>query len=121
MTVFNEGRHAAEFLVSEANGHRSRETVTIASGENLEAGAVLGQVSADSTYKLYDPGNADGSETAVAVLYDAVDATDGEEPGVIIARDAEAAADALTWFDGASEAQIDTGTGELENVGIVAR
>lgn len=121
MTVFNEGRHAAEFLVSEANGHRSRETVTIASGENLEAGTVLGQVSADDTYKLYDPGNADGSETAAAVLYDAVDASDGEEPGVIIARDAEVAAEALTWFEDASESEIETGTGELADEGIVAR
>lgn len=121
MTVFNEGRHAAEFLVSEANGHRSRETVTIASGEDLAAGAVLGQVSADSTYKLYDPGNADGSETAVAVLYDAVDASGGEEPGVIVARDAEVDAAALTWFGGADAGQIETGTSELADEGIVAR
>lgn len=121
MTVFNEGRHAAEFLVSEANGHRSRETITIASGEDLEAGAVLGQVTADSTYKEYNPGNADGSETAVAVLYDAVDATGGEEPGVIIARDAEVDAAALSWFDGATQGEIDTGTGELADEGIVAR
>ncbi len=121
MTVFNEGRHAAEFLVSEANGHRSRETITIASGENLEAGAVLGQVSADSTYKEYNPGNADGSETAVAVLYDAVDATSGEKDGVIVARDAEVDRAALSWFDGATDAQKDTGVSELANVGIIAR
>lgn len=121
MTTLNEARHAGEFLVSEANGHRSRETVTIANGEDLVAGAVLGQVTADSTYKEYNPANVDGSETAVAVLYDAIDATGGEEDGVAIVRDAEVAEAALTWFDGATGPEQDTGVAELANVGIIAR
>lgn len=120
MTEFTEGRHAAEFLVSEANGHRSRETVTIADGEDLKAGHVLGKDS-DDKYKEYNPDNSDGSETAVAVLYDAVDATDGEEEGVIIARDAEVARDALAWFEDADEDQRDTGVSELADEGIIAR
>jgi len=32
MTVLIEGRHPGEFLMTEANGQRSRETITIASG-----------------------------------------------------------------------------------------
>lgn len=43
MTTLTEGKHAEEFLVSEAPGHRSREAVTIASGANLVAGTVLGK------------------------------------------------------------------------------
>lgn len=44
MTVFTEGRHAAEFILSEAAGTRSRETVIIASGEGVvAAGSVIGQ------------------------------------------------------------------------------
>lgn len=44
MTAFTEGNHAGEHMVSEACGHRSREVITILSGENLVAGTVLGKV-----------------------------------------------------------------------------
>ncbi len=69
MTVLNEGRHAAEFLVSEANGHRSRETITIASGENLEAGHILGRTgSSGSAEATADTGNTgDGTMGAITV------------------------------------------------------
>jgi hypothetical protein len=43
MSTKTEGKHCAEFLVSEANGYRSREAVTVLSGQNLNAGAVLGR------------------------------------------------------------------------------
>lgn len=38
---FTEGRHAAEFIISEANGHLSRENATI-SGSKVLPGQVLG-------------------------------------------------------------------------------
>ena len=41
MTDKVEGRHAGEFLVSEANGTLSRETATVLSGQNLKAGEVV--------------------------------------------------------------------------------
>ena len=44
MTVYSEPIHAGEALVSEANGNRSREAVTIASGADLSACTVLGRV-----------------------------------------------------------------------------
>jgi len=39
-----ETYHAAEFLLSEASGQRSREAVTVLSGQDLAAGAVCGRV-----------------------------------------------------------------------------
>jgi hypothetical protein len=49
MPVFTEGRHAAEFILSEANFHRSRDTITIASGEGVLApGTVVGRIGDDS-------------------------------------------------------------------------
>lgn len=42
MTVFTEGFHAGEHLVSEANGYHSREAVII-TGADLDAGTVLGR------------------------------------------------------------------------------
>ena len=44
MTTVTEGRHPGEFIVSESNGTHSREEITIASGQNLQAGHVLGKI-----------------------------------------------------------------------------
>jgi len=43
-TFQTEGVHAGEHLVSEANGWRSREAATIASGADLSAATVLGKI-----------------------------------------------------------------------------
>lgn len=43
MTTISEGRHAGEFILSEANFHRSRENVTIAVSQTIKPGAVLGK------------------------------------------------------------------------------
>lgn len=120
--TLTEGKHRGEYLVSEANGWRSRASVTFESGQTLKPGHVLGQVTASGEYKEYNPGNADGSETAVAIAYDHVDASGGATAAPITVRDAEVNAAELTWFDGASDAEKSTGLDELEaNSGIVAR
>jgi hypothetical protein len=43
MPSLTEGKYAAEFLESEANGTRSRENIVVLSGENLKAGHVIGR------------------------------------------------------------------------------
>lgn len=47
MTTLTEGQHAGEFLISErlGVGAPSRETITVLSGQDLAAGAVIGRVS----------------------------------------------------------------------------
>lgn len=61
MSVKTEGRHAGEFLMSEAEGMRSRDEITIPSGTGVVApGTVLGLVTdADvvSTAQAADAGN----------------------------------------------------------------
>ena len=59
------------------------EAITVASGENLVRGAVVGRVTADGKIRLADTGNVDGSETAYAVLLDDVDASAADRPGII--------------------------------------
>jgi hypothetical protein len=44
MASISEGRRTGEFLFSEAPGCRSRDNVTVLSGQNLKAGAVVGRV-----------------------------------------------------------------------------
>lgn len=128
MQVQELGPGTACYLVSEANGTRSREVVTIAQGQNLLPGAVLGKVTATGKYVAVDPvngsgegGTPDGSQTAVAVLFAAVDTTAAEKPGVITARDTEVAAHALAWPAGTTEPQKTAALAQLAAVGIVAR
>ena len=50
MTVLIEGLHPGAFLMTEANGQRSRENITIASGAGIVApGSVLGRVPTGDT------------------------------------------------------------------------
>jgi len=50
MTILSEGRHAAEFILSEGPGHVCREALTVLSGEGkLAAGTVIGKTEASGT------------------------------------------------------------------------
>lgn len=130
MTTLTEGMHAGEFLVSEANGgstgvSRSRDSITVLSGQNLVAGAVIAKVTASGKY--VERANAadvasDGSETAVGILFDAVDASAGDTTGVIIGRDAEFNATEVTYKTGYVVDTDDTAAkAELLAVGVIAR
>jgi hypothetical protein len=212
MTAFTEGNHAGEHIVSEAAGSRSREAITIASGQNLTAGTVLGRVrgsassaavgtntgtgtmgtvtvgagamegdykvvivepasdagkfvvenplgavighgnvasaftggglsftladggtdfaagdtlkitiAAGTKYAAHDQDGTDGSEIAVAVLFDDVDASDGDMPGVAHVRDCEVAESKLTWQSDIEEGEITTALAQLAAAGIIAR
>jgi hypothetical protein len=68
MTTFTEGNHAGEHIISEASGTRSRDIVTLASGNDLEAGTVLGKVAVGAGVAAADAGNTgDGTVTGIAV------------------------------------------------------
>lgn len=116
------------YLVSEANGTRSRDVVTLAQGHNCQPGTVLSKVTATGKYVPVDPTNGtgegetpDGSHIAVVVLFAAVDATAGDKPAVITARDAEVEAAALIWPAAITPTQKTAALGQLAAVGIVAR
>lgn len=118
---FTEGQRAGEHILSEANGDRSRDEATLASGNNLPAGAVLGQVTADGKYTELDPAGVDGSEVAAGVLYAPVDATSADAACVVNTRDAELSASALTWPSGITGGEQDQATAELQSAGIILR
>jgi len=63
-----------------ASDHTIVTSVTVASGEGvLEAGTVLGKVTASGKYAAYDNAASDGTQTAVAILADKVDATSSDQ------------------------------------------
>ena len=112
MPTQNETRGALEFLLAEANGYRSRNTVTIESGQTLKAGHVLGKTTGGE-YKEYSPTDGDGADTAVALLAHDVDASGGAKEATIIDNQAEAHAGLLVYFSGATDAEKATANGEL--------
>lgn len=121
MATLTEGRHTAEFIVSEANGDRSREVVTIAKSGKLEAGAVLGVVTSSGKYKAHAAGAGNGTENAAAVLYAPTDATDADTKAVAIVRDAEVALGAIGFASGISEPNKTAAVESLADNGIIAR
>ncbi|CAG2126905.1 hypothetical protein LMG31506_00231 [Cupriavidus yeoncheonensis] len=107
MTIYTEGFHTAEFLLSEAEGMYSREQVTLAAGSPaLPAGQLLGKVTATSKYVAYDNSATDGSQTAVAILYAPAPDLTADQKITIIARQAEVAAYALTGLDTPARADM---------------
>lgn len=120
--TFTEGRHTAEYLVSEANGMRSREQGVVAEDatHELEAGTVLGMVG--GKYVALDPSaSSTGAEVAAAILYSGVDATDDDADCVVHVRDCEVDANALVWPDAIAGGEKTTAIAELEALGIIVR
>jgi hypothetical protein len=121
MATLTMGKTTGEFIISEANGGRARDTGTLVSGNNLEAGTILGIVTASGKYTRHAHGASDGSETVAGVLYDNVDATDADTEAVIFVRDCIVAESKLTYSDGAGAGDIATANTELEALGIIVR
>jgi len=89
MTTLTETTHPGGFLVWEAFRDYTREVVTIATGGAnpvLQPGTVLGKITATGKYAAHDPAATDGTETAVAVLWDKVDATAADVDAVVLLR-----------------------------------
>ncbi|WP_281193477.1 head decoration protein [Magnetospirillum moscoviense] len=89
-------------------------------------GAVLGRITVSGEYRLSPAAEVvgdEGAETAVAVLLQAVDATDGAATGLIAARGPVILADAALVFDASVDlpAEIAAKRSQLAAQGLVAR
>ena len=123
MTMLTEGKHAGGFLVWEVLRDYTRETVTIASGAvTLEPGTVLGKITAGGKYTTLAPAATNGSQNAAGILWDKVDASTSDAPGVVMLRGpAIVNRYEIVWPDGATEAQITAATTALATIGIILR
>lgn len=126
MTKFTEGRHPGEFILSEANFHRSRGSVTIVSGSGVvKGGTVIGKITANS--KFAPSPNAqtvgiEGAETAKAITIYDVDATSADVEVAVIDNDAEVKGFALTYDASVNDAaKKATKATQLAAVGIRVR
>ena len=120
MTTYTEPGNIRDILLAELT-MISRDRVTIASGASLALGTVLGKVTASGKYKTLAPAASDGTQTAVAVLAEAVDATAADKPGMVVTRVAALASAGLVWPGGITDPQKATALAALDARGIVVR
>ena len=122
MPTLTQAPTLGDLLKYEAPNLYSREQATVAAGQNLPLGAVVGRVTATSKLKALDPSASDGTEIAAGVLAQAVDATlIDREDAILIARHAIVARNALVWPAGITTAQQLAAIAQLEARGIVVR
>lgn len=108
MTTFTEKRHPLSFVLNEQPGHLSRETVTIEGGSAgagvVEAGTVLGKITASGKYVPSPATGSDGSQVAKAINAYRVDATGDDVQAVVIARLAEVNGNMLVYDPSVNDA-----------------
>jgi hypothetical protein len=122
MPAIHQRNNLGDLLKYEAPNLYSRQTGTLAAGQNLALGTVLGKRSADDALQAFDPAATDGSEVAVAVLaFDCDASLIDRDDAVYIARQAIVARDAVIWPSGITAAQRASALTQLESLGILVR
>lgn len=115
MGILKEGLQTGEFLLSEANGNRSRETVTFMNDcPNMESGTAVGKITASGLWGKYDHSATNGLEVCRGVAYSAIKTQPSAQKGVVIARDAEISFERTVGIDSLAQ-------DALADVGIVVR
>ncbi|KAF0219304.1 MAG: hypothetical protein FD176_3523 [Rhodospirillaceae bacterium] len=126
MPVLTASPTLGDLLKFECNPSYCRETVTLKAGTAYPLGAVLGRITASGEYRLSPAAEVvgeEGAETAVAVLLQAVDATDGAATGLIAARGPVILAEGALVVDASVDQPAERATKitQLAAVGLVAR
>jgi hypothetical protein len=123
MNAINEPLNLGDLLKYEEDClNYSREQVTVASGQNLELGAVVGRVTATGKLKRFDPVATDGTEDVAGILLGAIDATlIQRDDALLLARHAIVASHAVVWPAGITPEQKVAAIAALEARGILIR
>ena len=121
MPVQSESNYLGEWLKCEEDNLYSRDEVTVASGQNLATGTVVGIITASGKVTQLAPGASDGSQNAAGVLIRAVDASAADKPGAIIARHAICSDKGLIWPGSITGPQKTAAINQLKALGILVR
>ena len=121
MTVAIEQNNLGDLLKFEAPNLYSREEITVAQGQKLALGAIIGQDSETDVIKALNPAATDGTQNALGALIAAVDATSGNTKAVIVTRDAILADHAVVWPSAITLEQKTAAIKQLEARGVIIR
>ena len=120
MSSITVANRAGEHIAEELRGVSS-DPATIAAGQVLRAGAVLGRITATGLYAQFDPAAVDGTATAAGILFDAVDASAGNRPGVVHNWSCAMVTARLAWKAGLTADDKAVAIADLARLGIKAR
>lgn len=121
MTVAIEPNNLGDLLKFEAPNLYSREEITVAQGQNLTIGTIIGQDSETDLIKALNPAETDGTQNAIGALIAEVDATSGNTKAVIVTRDAIIADHAVIWPSAITLEQKTAAIKQLEARGVIIR
>ena len=122
MPALAEPLNLGDLLKYEAPNLYSRDRVTVASGQNLPLGTVVGIVTATAKFKQLDPSAEDGTQVAAGVLLQACDAVlIDRDDGLVVARHAIVAHHALAWPDAIPTTEKLTAIAQLKAVDGLVR
>ena len=118
-----ENNRLGDLLKYEADKNYCREVMTVASGQNLKMGAVVGIKSATDEIKIVSISDeeTDGSDSAFGVLLEDVDAISAAKKALVIARNAILASDYVVFPNDSTAEQKKKIKKDLEKRGIVIR
>ena len=123
MNAISESPNLGDLLKYEEDClNYSREVATVAAGQNLRLGAVVGRDTLSGKLKALDPAATDGSEVPVGILLGNVDASLIDvDDALLLNRHAVVASNAVIWPAGISPAQKAIATASLASIGILIR
>jgi len=127
MATLTKIQSNASFIVSESNGFRSRDdvTVTVPANTTYAAGTILGKITDTDKFVRHAASTVtDGSQNEAGILYETLTNTTGsavDNEAVSFARDAEVNGSELTYEVGADAAQITASNLALKALGIIVR
>ncbi len=122
MSAIHETNNLGDLLKYEAPNLYSREIATLAAGQKCLLGTVVGEETATSKLKIFNPEATDGTEHAIGVLANDTDATLIDRDDVLfIARHAIVASHALIWPEGITSTQKTHAVTELAQRGVLVR
>lgn len=122
MPAIQEPNNLGDLLKYEAPNLYSRDVATVAAGQNLVLGTVVGREAATAKLKALDPAATDGTEVAAGVLAADSDATlIDRDDALLIARHAIVARSALVWPAGITPTEQAAATAQLEARGVLVR
>lgn len=115
-----QGNHLGDLLKYEADNQYSREAVTVAAGQSLALGALVGRRNDSGEVAPFQPDATDGTQTVVGVLLEAIHAHDFPQFSVMVARHAILADNAIDWGD-LNPIQQTLARAQLEARGLILR
>ena len=123
MTAITEPLNLGDLLKYEEDAlHYSREVATVAAGQKLTLGTVVGRETLSAKLKQIDPLATDGSQTQVGVLLVDVDATLVDVDGALLLnRHAVLASNCVVWPAGITANAKAAANESLATLGILIR